>query len=91
MCIHLKPIEDYLKSIGYLEVYRGQVWSENCREWIYFDAVLNIAELQEKFKLNKTIVVHDYQDVKVGSELGILCTKCFDGIMGVHPNASYAK
>lgn len=91
MCTHLKLIESYLLAKGYKEIYRGQVWSNNCREWIYFNGVLNIQELQEQFKLDKTIIVHDYQDIKVGSELGLVCTLCFDGIMGAHPNLALAK
>lgn len=91
MCVHLKPVEDYLKSEGFSEVYRGQVWSKNCREWVYFNTVLHPQELIEKFKLDSTIVIHDYQDMKVGSELGLVCTLCHDAIMGYHPNPYYEK
>lgn len=91
MCIHLKPVEDYLLSKGYHEVYRGQVWSNNCREWIYFNTILQPQELIIQFRLDSTIIIHDYQDIKVGSELGLECTICHDAIMGYHPNSAYIK
>jgi hypothetical protein len=91
MCIHLKPLEDYLQSEGIVETYRGQVWSKNCREWIYFDAILNPQKLKDKFHLDDTIKIHDYEDIKVGSELGLVCTVCNDAIMGPHPNSPYSK
>ncbi|MBK6275925.1 MAG: hypothetical protein IPF58_15115 [Saprospirales bacterium] len=91
MCIHLKPLENYLQTQGIAETYRGQVWSKNCREWIYFDAVLNPQKLKEKFQFDDTIKIHDYEDIKVGSELGLVCIICNDAIMGAHPNSSYAE
>jgi hypothetical protein len=90
MCIHLKPLEDYLKAENIHEVYRGQVWSKNCREWIYYDAVLNPQKLKEKFHFDDNIHIHDYEDIKVGSELGLFCTLCNDAVMGAHPNSPYA-
>ena len=90
MCIHLKPLEDYLKTKGIAEIYRGQVWSKNCREWIYYDAVLDPKSLKAKFHFDDTILIHDYEDIKVGSELGLICTICNDGIMGAHPKSHYA-
>ncbi|MBK8352728.1 MAG: hypothetical protein IPP60_02455 [Sphingobacteriales bacterium] len=91
MCIHLKSLEDFLKSENIAEVYRGQVWSKNCREWIYYDAILNPQKLKEKFHFDATIIIHDYKDNKVGSELGLVCTLCNDAIMGVHPKSGNAE
>lgn len=88
MCAHLKPIEDYLKKAGYTEIYRGQPWSKNCREWIYFDEVLDPIELIKTFNLNKSISIHNYADNKVGAEFGLVCTICKDAIIGRHPNNS---
>ncbi len=90
MCIHLKPLENYLKTKKITETYRGQVWTKNCREWIYYDAVLNPQKLKERFHFDDSIKIHDYEDIKVGSELGLVCTLCNDAVMGVHPNSSYA-
>jgi hypothetical protein len=90
MCIHLKSLEDFLKRKNIKEVYRGQVWSKNCREWIYYDAILNPQKLKDKFHFDSSIIIHDYEDIKVGSELGLFCTLCNDAIIGTHPNSSYA-
>lgn len=91
MCIHLKPLEDYLKKLGIAETFRGQPWSENCREWVYFDCVLNPESLKTKLKLGKSVVVWNYEDIKVGSELGLECKKCKDAIIGPHPNSNYSN
>ena len=40
MCEHLKPLEDHLKAEKIPEIFRGQAWSDNCREWIYLIAFL---------------------------------------------------
>jgi hypothetical protein len=49
MCTHLKSLEDLSDELKILlEVYRGQVWTKNCREWIYYDAVLNPQKLKEE-------------------------------------------
>lgn len=91
MCKHLMPVETYLLAKGFKEIYRGQVWSNNCREWIYFNTILNPKQLIEQFQLDACITIHDYADIKVGSELGLFCTACKDGIMGYHPNSTYVK
>ena len=41
LCDHLKPLEAELKQSGIKEAYRGQAWSHNCREWVYFDCHLD--------------------------------------------------
>jgi hypothetical protein len=91
MCEHLKKAEDYIKSKGIKESWRGQPWTENCREWIYFDCVLSPQNLKTKLQLEDFVQVHDYSDTKAGSELGLICSICKDGIMGMHPESSIAK
>jgi len=90
MCIHLKEMETYLRSQGAKETWRGQPWTERCREWIYFDCVLNIESLQKKVLLDDCVTVHDYNDIKAGAELGFFCNQCEDAIMGIHPATSSA-
>ncbi len=91
MCSHLKPLEEYLITQGANEIYRGQVWSKNCREWIYFDVVLDPKSLKERFHFDETITIHNYKDIKVGSELGLVCDICKDAIMGIHPDTPASK
>lgn len=83
--MHLKQLGDYIISKGIKETWRGQPWSEHCREWIYFDCLLDVETLIKKFQFDSCITIHDYFDPKMGSELGFVCELCNDGIMGHHP------
>ena len=82
LCEHLCDIEYELHKTGYKETYRGQPWTHNCREWVYFDVVFDIEKLKEKFNLSPHIKLHENLDPKSGIERGIVCTSCHDGIMG---------
>ncbi|MBS1513016.1 MAG: hypothetical protein JST86_19420 [Bacteroidetes bacterium] len=86
MCEHLKILEHYLKGKAIPETFRGKTWSDNCREWIYFDCVLDIASLQAKFHLPNFVVQHENRDPRSGTELGLVCTLCKDAIVGLHPD-----
>jgi hypothetical protein len=44
-------LDHYIKSKNIKEIFRGQAWSKNCREWVYYDCILNIDKLKEKFNL----------------------------------------
>ena len=88
MCEHLQPLEDYLKGKKIPQTFRGQAWSDNCREWVYFDCVLETESLQSRFHLPSFVVRHENTDERSGTELGLVCTKCKDAIMGLHPNHS---
>jgi hypothetical protein len=79
MCEHLQPLENYLKTKGISETFRGKAWSDNCGEWVYFDCVLDLPSF---------VVTHENTDLKSGTELGLVCTKCNDAIMGLHPKFS---
>jgi hypothetical protein len=92
MCEHLQPLEDYIKAKKIPEIFRGQAWSNNCREWVYFDCVLEPESLKAAFHLPSFVTTHENTDEKSGTELGLVCTQCKDAIMGLHPNhASSAK
>ena len=91
MCEHLQLLESYLKDKGIPEIFRGQAWSDNCSEWVYFDCVLEIEVLKAKFNLRFFVKTHENTDVKSGTELGFVCNQCKDGIMGVHPNSTLAR
>jgi hypothetical protein len=91
MCEHLQSAENYIKSKGIPEYWRGQPWNKNCREWGYFDCRLSPESLIKKLQLDSCVRVHDYFDIKAGAEFGLFCTICKDGVMGVHPKSSGAK
>lgn len=88
MCEHLNPLEQLLKDKGITEVFRGQAWSKNCREWVYFDCVLETEALKARLNLPSFIITHENTDLKSGTELGLVCTKCSDAIIGLHPKYS---
>jgi hypothetical protein len=88
MCEHLQPLENYLKAKKVPVTFRGQAWSDNCREWVYFDCILETEALRSKFNLPSFVVTHENVDPKSGTELGLVCTKCKDAIMGLHPEYS---
>ena len=91
VCEHLRELELAIASAGINETYRGQVWSENCREWVYFDCLLELAAIREAFDLAPCVVDHRNDDSRSGLEAGFVCKKCNDAIMGVHPNSGRAK
>lgn len=83
VCAHLAELESALQASGARETYRGQAWSENCREWVYFDVVLDVAALQQRFHLDTPVRLHDNLDPKSGLERGFECTECQDAILGL--------
>jgi hypothetical protein len=86
MCEHLIELDNYIKSKNIKEIFRGQAWSENCREWVYYDCILNIDKLREKFNLDKCVEIHEYNEIKTANELGFYCSKCKDAVMGFSQN-----
>ena len=89
MCEHLSILENELKDRGIKETYRGQAWTKNCREWIYFDCYFNVDSLRERLKLPDFIRHHVNNDSKSGLEEGFECELCEDAIMGL--NNKYRK
>ena len=45
VCEHLAALEKELIAAGVPITYRGQAWSDNCREWVYFDCCLDRAAI----------------------------------------------
>ena len=91
MCEHLMELDRYIKNKGIKEIFRGKAWSENCNEWVYYDCIMNIKKLKEKFIFDNCITIHEYFDIKSANELGFFCNKCKDGIMGFIPNNELSK
>jgi hypothetical protein len=84
-CVHLRELENYLLSVGAEVTFRGQAWSRNCREWVYFRCVLDLEKCREQFSLPEFVVEHAHRGTHEGSEQGLQCKQCFDAIMGFHP------
>jgi len=85
VCEHLQQLEQELLQSGVKETYRGQAWSHNCREWVYFHCVLDLAALRERMQFDACVEDHEHRGTHDGSEAGFVCKQCHDGIMGVLP------
>ena len=85
MCEHLLALDQELKSKGYKETFRGQAWSDNCREWVYYNTVLDLDEIQSRYSFPSFVTVHVNNDPKSGTEAGFECGMCKDAVMGLLP------
>jgi hypothetical protein len=83
VCEHLAPLEEELIKANIKETYRGKAWTKNCREWVYFDCVLDTAALAARFNFPPCVRVHENLDQKSGVERGVACEEGNDGIMGL--------
>jgi hypothetical protein len=82
VCEHLSPLEKALIDRGIGVTFRGQAWSMNCREWVYFDCFLDIRKIRRHISLPEFVHDHSHRGTHDGQELGLVCTVCHDGIMG---------
>ncbi len=85
VCEHLRPLEEALQAKGFAETYRGQAWSEACREWVYFDCCLDVVKVRERFAFDTCVTDHQHLGTHDGQEAGFYCTAHQDGVMGHHP------
>jgi hypothetical protein len=91
MCEHLSPLEEELKSKNIKETYRGQPWTRNCREWVYFDCYLDMDKIRARYQFPDFIISHRNDDGKSGLEAGFYCDQCKDAIIGAHPEYKKGK
>lgn len=81
-CEHLSPLEQALIAHGIRETFRGQAWSRNCREWVYFDCFIDTAAVRRSFALPSCVEEHAHRGTHDGQERGLVCAACHDAIMG---------
>jgi hypothetical protein len=86
LCDHLHALEEEIIARGVKETYRGQAWSDNCREWVYFDCVLDLPALRARLSLAQCVADHRHRGTHDGNEAGLVCETCKDAIMGRHPD-----
>ena len=91
MCEHLIGLDMDLQAHGFKETYRGQPWSKNCREWVYFDVVLDNTSIRNSLNLPDFVVDHSNDDTKSGLEAGLVCERCHDAVIGAHPSLTQGK
>ena len=88
LCEHLTGLEQELLRMGLKEVHRGQPWSKNCREWVYFDCRLDLVALRARLDLAPSVIDQIHRGTHDGSEAGLVCTCRWDAIMGAHPDSA---
>jgi len=91
MCEHLADLDKELKYSGIKELSRGQPWSNNCREWVYYDCVLDLDSIRQRFNLPDFVTNHSNEDAKTGLEAGLYCEKYQDAVIGAHPGSALGK
>lgn len=84
LCPHLAALERALLAAGIPLTFRGQPWSSNCREWVYFDCWLDRPSLRARLQLDECVIDHEHRGTHDGQEAGFVCSQCWDGIMGRH-------
>ncbi len=83
LCEHLAELEQALLAADVPVTYRGQPWSKNCREWVYFDCYLDRAAIRARFELDDCVQDHVHHGTHDGQEAGMVCTRCHDAVMGL--------
>lgn len=91
MCEHLSALERELKQKGIKETFRGQAWSDNCREWVYHDCQLDLANVRSRYHFPSFVVDHINDDNKSGLEMGFFCEECKNAVIGLHPDQTSNK
>lgn len=82
LCACLAELEQEIIASGAAETSRGQAWSKNCREWVYFDLVLDPDCLAARFDFPPCVSVHENTAPKSGLERGFYCSEHHDAVMG---------
>lgn len=81
-CKHLRRLEEELLAARIKETYRGTPWTDNCREWVYFDVVLDTDAIKTRMEFAPCVTVHENLDPRSGTECGFYCSECKDAIIG---------
>jgi hypothetical protein len=76
LCEHLRLLETAIASKGIRETFRGQAWSNNCREWVYFDCYIDQEKVRSNFALPDCVQEHSHRGTHDGEESGFVCHAC---------------
>jgi hypothetical protein len=87
VCEHLRSLELAIITLGIPETFRGQAWSTNCREWVYFDCFIDTQAVLRCLDLPDCVREHAHRGTHDGRERGFVCTECHDAIMGAYEPA----
>lgn len=81
-CEHLRELESAIIARGVRETFRGAAWSNNCREWVYFDCYLDLEAARKAFTFAACVHDHTHRGTHDGEERGLVCAAHHDGVMG---------
>jgi hypothetical protein len=70
-CEHLRPLEQAMIAAGMAETFRGQAWSNNCREWVYFNCFIDTAAVRKRFNFADCVTDHAHRGTHDGQERGL--------------------
>jgi hypothetical protein len=84
ICEHLRALEQAMIAGGIRETYRGQAWSNNCREWVYFDCFIDVDAVRSHFTFADCVSEHAHRGTHDGQERGFECNACYDAVMGAY-------
>jgi hypothetical protein len=85
VCKHLSQLEQELLDAGFEVTFRGQTWTNNCREWVYFDCYLDRPAIRGRLEFADCVQDHEHRGTHDGQEAGFYCSACHDAVMGAHP------
>jgi hypothetical protein len=85
-CEHLNQLDQAIAAAGFKETFRGAAWSDNCREWAYFDCILPNDAIRKAFNLADCVKDYAHRGTHSGQESGFVCEIHNDGVMGCHPD-----
>jgi hypothetical protein len=85
VCPHLRPVAEFLLGQGRTVTSFGTPWTRNCRNWVYFDGVIDVEALRRDLGLDPCVTVHRHRGTHDGAEQGFVCGDHHDGVMGDHP------
>jgi hypothetical protein len=88
LCEHLKELEAAILARGIKETYRGKAWTDRCREWVYFDCLIDPEETRKRYIFAECVRHHEHFGTHDGQESGFVCSECNDAVMGLHPRSS---
>ena len=84
ICQHLRRLEAELIDRGIPETFRGKAWTQNCREWVYYNCYLDTKKLLQRLPLSGCVTEHVNDDVRSGTERGLYCAEHHDAIVGLY-------
>lgn len=84
--MHLDKLYKELRIKDIEITYRGQPWTDNCREWVYFDCYFDYEKLHARLEMSDCVIHHINDDPHSGLEEGFYCETCKDAIIGIHRN-----